>query len=84
MDQTGVLVCQVLHEQYSVAGALVVSSSSRTSANVRVVAYRSKDPRAGSGEALGEMDEPEDLDECPRDHTETVDEVVDAMGESGA
>lgn len=60
-----------------------MSSSSRTSSSFRVPQYVSKESRAGIDADLTEIEEPEDLDEWPRDQVEKVGDVIEDIEDAG-
>lgn len=60
-----------------------MSSSSRTSSSLFCVPNNSRDSLACTGEEVKDIEEADDLEECPRDHTETVGEEVDDIDGAG-
>lgn len=59
------------------------SSSSRTSSSLFCPANRSRELRACTGEEVNDTEEAEDLDECPRDHTDAVGEADGVVEDAG-
>lgn len=60
-----------------------MSSSSRTSSSLFCVPNISRESLACVGEDVYDVEEADDLEECPRDHTETVGDAIDDTDEAG-
>lgn len=72
-------LCFNLHEHIFLED---MSSSSRTSSNLFCAPNRSKESLVCVGDDVKDVEEAEDLAECPRDQTETVGEAAEYTEEA--